>query len=183
VQDQLSAGGAVVRPPRDSEFTELVEAAWPGLYRTAYLLLGEHHLAEDLVQTSLAKTYASWGKVREPAAAAGYARVVLANTASSWFRRRSWRNERPAAELPDRAAAHPEPSDRPAVLDALRTLPPRQRAVVVLRYYADLSVREVADALGISEGTVKSQTAHALETLRLRLGDEVVPHAEGASRD
>ena len=71
--------------PSDEEFAELVEAAWPGLYRTAYLLLGEHQLAEDLVQTSLAKTYASWGKVREPAAAAGYARVVLANTASSWF--------------------------------------------------------------------------------------------------
>jgi len=173
----------VARTPSDSEFTELVQAAWPGLYRTAYLLLGEHHLAEDLVQTSLAKTYASWGKVREPAAAAGYARVVLANTASSWFRRRSWRNERPAAELPEPRAASSEPSDRPAVVEALRGLPPRQRAVVVLRYYADLSVREVAHALGISEGTVKSQTSHALSTLRVRLGDDVVPMNEGARRD
>jgi RNA polymerase sigma-70 factor (sigma-E family) len=169
--------------PSDSEFTELVEAAWPGLYRTAYLLLGEHHLAEDLVQTSLAKTYASWGKVRDPAAAAGYARVVLANTASSWFRRRSWRNERPAAELPEPPDRGPEPSDRPAVIEALRALPPRQRAVVVLRFYADLSVREVADALGISEGTVKSQTFSALATLRLHLGPDVLPLTEGASRD
>ena len=169
--------------PSDSEFTELVEAAWPGLYRTAYLLLGEHQLAEDLVQTSLAKTYASWGKVREPAAAAGYARVVLANTASSWFRRRSWRNERPAAELPEPPGGFSDPSDRPAVVEALRALPPRQRAVVVLRYYADLSVREVADALGISEGTVKSQTSHALSTLRVQLGDDVVPMNEGARRD
>jgi RNA polymerase sigma-70 factor (sigma-E family) len=172
-----------VAAPSDEEFAELVEAAWPGLYRTAYLLLGEHHLAEDLVQTSLAKTYASWGKVREPAAAVGYARVVLANTASSWFRRRSWRNERPAAELPERPGGGSEPSDRPAVIAALRTLPPRQRTVVVLRYYADLSVREVADALEISEGTVKSQTSHALSTLRVALGDDVIPLSEGARRD
>ena len=173
----------MARTPSDAEFTELVEAAWPGLYRTAYLLVGEHQLAEDLVQTSLAKTYASWGKVREPAAAAGYARVVLANTASSWFRRRSWRNERPASELPELPGAASEPSDRPAIIEALRTLPPRQRAVVVLRYYADLSVRQVADALGITEGTVKSQTSHALTALRVRLGDDVVPMNEGARRD
>ncbi len=168
--------------PTDAEFADLVEASWPGLYRTAYLLLGEHQLAEDLVQTSLAKTYAAWGKVREPAAAAGYARVVLANTAASWFRRRSWRNELPSEELPERAT-HPEPSDRPAVIAALSTLPPRQRAVVVLRYFDDLSVREVADALDISEGTVKSQTSAALVKLRARLGDAVVPQETGARHD
>ncbi len=168
--------------PSDEEFAELVEAAWPGLYRTAYLLLGEHHLAEDLVQTSLAKTYASWGKVRESGAAKGYARVVLANTAASWFRRRSWRNELPSSTLPEQAT-HSEPSDRPAVLAALATLPPRQRAVVVLRYFDDLSVREVADALGISEGTVKSQTSAALVKLRKQLGDAVVPQETGARHD
>ena len=155
----------MVRTPSDSDFTELVEAAWPGLYRTAYLLVGDHHLAEDLVQTSLAKTYASWGKVREPAAAAGYARVVLANTASSWFRRRSWRNERPASELPEPAGSIPEPSDRPAIVEALRTLPPRQRAVVVLRYYADMSEAEIALALDCRPGTVKSLSARALASL------------------
>lgn len=168
--------------PSDQEFSELVEAAWPGLYRTAYLLLGEHHLAEDLVQTALAKTYAAWDKVREPAAASGYARVVLANTAASWFRKRSWRNERPSAELPDSVIAA-DHSDRPAVMDALRSLPPRMRAVVVLRYFDDLSVRDVADALGISEGTVKSQTSHALDRLRVELGDAVVPQEQGAHRD
>ena len=72
-------------------------------------MLGEHQLAEDLVQTALAKTYASWRKVKEPAAAPAYARVVLANTAVSWFRRRSWRNEHPTEELPDDGAyARPE---------------------------------------------------------------------------
>ena len=167
--------------PTDAEFAELVEAVWPALYRTAYLLLGEHHLAEDLVQTSLAKTYASWGKVREVGAAQGYARVVMANTAASWFRRRSWRNELPSVELPEQVTT-PEPSDRPAVIAALGTLPPRQRAVVVLRYFDDLSVREVADALGISEGTVKSQTSAALDKLRRELGDAIVPQETGAQR-
>jgi RNA polymerase sigma-70 factor (sigma-E family) len=171
-----------VPAPSDEAFAELVHAAWPGLYRTAYLLLGEHQLAEDLVQTALAKTYASWGKVREPAAAAGYARVVLANTAASWFRRRSWRNELPSSALPELPTSA-EPSDRPAVLAALATLPPRQRAVVVLRYYDDLSVRDVAHALGISEGTVKSQTSAALLTLRAQLGDAVVPQETGARHD
>ena len=172
----------MARTPSDAEFAELVEAVWPGLYRTAYLMLGEHHLAEDLVQTALAKTYASWSKVRDLNAAHGYAKVVLANTAASWFRRRSWRNERPTDVLPD-TALHRDATDRPAVLDALRTLPPRMRAVVVLRYYDDLDVRSVADALGISEGTVKSQTAHALDRLRVALGDSVIATDQGARHD
>ena len=166
----------------DAEFTEFVHAVWPGLYRTAYLMLGEHQLAEDLVQTSLAKTYASWRKVKEPAAAPAYARVVLANTAASWFRRRGWRNEHPTEVLPDAGVEH-DPTTRTALVEALATLAPRQRAVVVLRYYDDLSVREVAHALGISEGTVKSQTSDALARLRTQLGEAAVPHTLGAHRD
>ena len=168
--------------PTDAEFTEFVHAAWPGLYRTAYLMLGDHQLAEDLVQTSLAKTYASWRKVREPAAAPAYARVVLANTAASWFRRRSWRNEHPTETLPE-GSTTPDPTDRPALLDALAGIAPRQRAVVVLRYFDDLSVREVAAALDISEGTVKSQTSAALSRLREVLGDDAVPATEGVHHD
>lgn len=172
----------MAKPLKDEEFTEFVHVVWPGLYRTAYLMLGEHQLAEDLVQTSLAKTYASWRKVKEPDAAPAYARVVLANTAASWFRRRSWRNERPTEILPDPGVEH-DPTTRTAVVAALATLAPRQRAVVVLRYYDDLSVREVAHALGISEGTVKSQTSDALARLRTVLGDDVVPAIEGAHHD
>ena len=163
------------RPPSDEQFTEFVHATWPSLYRTAYLLIGDRAEAEDLVQTALAKTYASWGKVRELEAAPGYARTTLVNTATSWFRRRSWRNERPTEHLPDISVSH-DPSDRPALMDALAQLPPRQRAVVVLRYYEDLSVAQTAAALDISEGTVKSQTSEALARLRTLLGDAVVPH-------
>ena len=169
----------MARQLTDEEFTEFVHAAWPGLYRTAYLMLGDHQLAEDLVQTALAKVYVSWRKVKDRAAAPAYARVVLANTAASWFRKRSWRNERPTETVPDAGVEH-DPSTRTALVEALGTLAPRQRAVIVLRYYDDLSVREVAHALGISEGTVKSQTSDALARLRKQLGDEVVPMTEGA---
>lgn len=168
----------MARPLTDEDFTEFVHAAWPGLYRTAYLMLGEHQLAEDLVQTALAKTYASWRKVKEPAAAPAYARVVLANSAASWFRRRGWRNERPTETLPE-TGAETDATDRPAVVEALATLAPRQRAVVVLRYYDDLSVREVARTLGIAEGTVKSQTSDALARLRAVLGEDRLD-SEGA---
>ena len=168
----------MARPLTDEDVTEFVHATWAGLYRTAYLMLGEHQLAEDLVQTSLAKTYASWRKVKEPAAAPAYARVVLANTAASWFRRRGWRNERPTETLPE-TGVDVDASARPALVEALATLAPRQRAVVVLRYYDDLSVREVAHALGIAEGTVKSQTSDALARLRVVLGENLLD-SEGA---
>lgn len=151
----------MARAPEEAEFTAFVEAAWPGLYRTAWLLLGDRGLAEDLVQTTLAKTFASWGRIRDRGAAGVYARTVLVNTASAWFRRRSWRNELASDTLPERAEHHDEAA-RPAVRAALEALPVRQRAVVVLRFYDDLSVEETARVLGISAGTVKSQTSHAL---------------------
>ena len=170
------------RPPSDADYTEFVHASWPSLYRTAFLLLGDRAEAEDLVQTALAKTYASWGRVRDLDAAPGYARTTLINTASSWFRKKSWRNERPTETLPELGQEH-DPSDRPAVLAALAQLPPRQRAVVVLRYYEDLSVAQTASALGVTEGTVKSQTSDALARLRTLLGDAVVPETLGAHHD
>ncbi len=172
----------MARQVSDEAFSEFVHSAWPGLYRTAYLLLGDAGLAEDLVQTALAKTYAAWPSVRDVQAAPGFARTTLLNTASSWFRKRSWRNEVPTSTLPE-GHHHADFSDRPAVLDALSQLPPRQRAVVVLRYYEDLSVAETAHALGVSDGTVKSQTSKALDTLRGLLGDAVIPLTTGANHD
>ena len=170
------------RPPSDEQFTELVHASWSSLYRTAYLLLGDHAEAEDLVQSALAKTYANWHRVRDLNAAAGYARTTLVNTASSWFRRRSWRNEHPTEVLPDGTLDH-DPTDRSLLVQALAQLPPRQRAAVVLRYYEDLTVAQTAAALGCSEGTVKSQTSDALARLRALLGDAVVPTIEGVRHD
>jgi RNA polymerase sigma-70 factor (sigma-E family) len=174
----------MARQVSDEEFSQFVQGVWPRLYRTAYLLVGDAGLAEDLVQTTLAKTYAAWPKVRDVQAAPGYARTTLVNTAASWFRRQSWRNELPTETLPE-AGHDADPSDRPAVLDALAQLPPRQRAVVVLRFYEDLSVAETARALECSEGTVKSQTSKALDTLRRLLGDAVVPlpTIQGGSHD
>ena len=170
------------RPPSDGEFTEFVHASWASLYRTAYLMLGDRAEAEDLVQTTLAKTYASWSKVREVRAAPAFARTVLVNTAASWFRKKSWRNERPTAVLPDSGHEN-DPTDRPAVIAALAQLPPRQRAVIVLRYYDDLTVAQTAAALGCSDGTVKSQTSDALTRLRGLLGDAVIPLELGAHHD
>ncbi len=170
----------MTQSPNDEQFTAFVHAVWRPLYRTAYLLLGEHGAAEDLVQAALAKTYSSWRKVRDLDAAAGYARTVLLNEAKTMFRRASWGRERPAETLPE-TGHETDPSTRPAVLDALRTLPPRQRAVVVLRFYEDLSVEQTAHALGCSTGTVKSQTSEALAKLRRLLGDIVT--FEGAHHD
>lgn len=165
-----------MRPPDDEQFSAMVTAVWPGLYRTAFLLLGDRGVAEDLVQTTLTKTYANWSKVREIDAAPAYARTVLHNTAASWFRRASWRNEHPTEDLPE-IGHDADHSIRPTLIEALRTLPPRQRAVVVLRFYEDLDVRQTATTLGCSEGTVKSQTAAAIDKLRLALGDALLLEA------
>ncbi len=169
------------RRPDDDEFTAFVQVGSRSLYRTAYLLLGDRAEAEDLVQTSLAKTYAKWSSVRSIDAAPAYAHTVLLNTAASWFRRRSWRNERPTEELPD-TGRESDLSVRPTLLSALRTLPPRQRAVVVLRYYEDLTIAQTAALLGCTEGTVKSQTFEAFAKLREQLGDAVVPEPMGGTR-
>ncbi|HVK27724.1 MAG TPA: SigE family RNA polymerase sigma factor [Nocardioides sp.] len=163
------------RGPTEEEFVELVHAAWPSLYRTAVLLVREHALAEDLVQTALAKTYSHWHRIRDAGAARAYARRALVNTATSTFRRRAFRSERPTGVLPEPAAARPGTGaeERIDILAALAQLAPKQRAVVVLRFYDDLSVQDTADALGVSTGTVKSQTSAALARLRALLGDEV----------
>jgi RNA polymerase sigma-70 factor (sigma-E family) len=169
----------MTRTPTDAEFSELVHGCWGSLYRRAYLLVGDHGLAEDLAQAALTKTWASWSQVRDVAAAPGYARTTLHNTAAEWFRKRSWRRELPHDALTDGAGPQPDPSDRPTVMAALARLAPRQRAVVVLRFYEDLSVAETARVLGCSAGTVKSQTHDALAVLREHLGEGVVPATAG----
>jgi RNA polymerase sigma-70 factor (sigma-E family) len=150
----------------ETGFTEFVRARGGALYRTAYLLTGDWALAEDLLQTALAKSYPRWDRITatDPE---GYVRAVVANTYATWWRRR-WRGEVPHDELPESVA-----DDRwgnvdaqGALRDAMDRLPRRMRAVVVLRFHEDMTEAAVAAALGISVGTVKSQTAKALAKLR-----------------
>jgi len=161
-------------PGAEQEFRDFVAARGAALHRTAYLLVGDWALAEDLVQTALVKTYLAWQRLGGIAAVEPYTRKVLVNTATSGFRRR-WHGERPTDELPPVAVADgaDERAERDRVWQVVSTLPPRQRAVLVLRYYEDLSEAETARLLEVSVGTVKSQGARAMETLRQRLTAEV----------
>lgn len=143
------------------------------LLATAYLLTGDPHSAEDLVQTTLAKVYLAWDRVSAADSVDAYARRMLVNEHTSGWRR-LWRQR----EIVSDTSSHDVPVSgqeydgvRETLWEAVRGLPERQRAVVVLRYYEQLSEKETADALGVSTGTVKSQASRALATLRAHLGD------------
>lgn len=154
---------------RDEQFHSFVIEKRAGLVRTATLLTaGDGHLAEDLVQATLTKLYVAWPAFRRADNPEGYLRRTLVNALTDEKRRWWRRHERPVAELPDRPhAASPDPDDRTDGLRAaLRDLPPKMRAALVFRYFYDLDVADTADALGCSEGTVKSQTSRALDRLR-----------------
>ncbi|MFY1626521.1 SigE family RNA polymerase sigma factor [Micromonospora sp. WMMD735] len=161
------------RDPLEDEFRDFVAARSGALLRTAYLLAGDWATAEDLLQTALTKTYLAWRRLGGIEAVEPYARRVMVNTSTSWWRRR-WHGERPTEVLPERAGVDEieQQLDRDALWRHLRMLPARQRAVLVLRYYEDLSEAQTAALLEISPGTVKSQTSRALNTLRRRLAAE-----------
>ena len=147
------------------EFTEFVSARGRALLRTAYALTGSQHAAEDLVQTALAKAMLRWSRLHGDAEP--YVRRIMYNEFVSLWRWRRRRAEVLTADPPERGVSTGEDTVlRVAVRAALGTLPPRQRAVLVLRYLEDLSEREVADLLGVSPGTVASQASRALATLR-----------------
>jgi RNA polymerase sigma-70 factor (sigma-E family) len=164
----------------DEAFRGFVAARGNALLRTAYLLTGDQQLAEDLVQTTLEKAVRRWGSIREPAAAEAYVRRTMYREQVSLWRRRR------VAELP--TAIIPEPrlsgttadqvEDRLVLRAALMRLGRRQRAVVVLRYFEDLTEQQVADTLGISVGTVKSTAHKALAHLRALCGDLVTTGGE-----
>lgn len=147
-------------------FEEYVVARSGALQRSAWLLTGDRHRAEDLVQTALMKCWRRWDRIADAGAIDAYVRRALATTYTDWWRRR-WNGEVPTAELPEPAAraAH-DPVIRQDVLSALARLPRGQRAVVVLRFFDDLTEAQAAEALGITVGTVKSQTSRALRSLR-----------------
>lgn len=154
----------------EMEFTEFAVATSPRLRRAAFLLCGDWHTAEDLVQTTLTKVFVSWRRIRRQDAAPAYAARTLINTYLT-DKRLKRSGEIATDRLPERPAESPAPETRIVVLNALATLPPKGRAVVVLRYWADMSVEQVAAALGCSPGNVKSQSARALDKLRVVLGD------------
>jgi RNA polymerase sigma-70 factor (sigma-E family) len=157
-----------VRRPadRDREFTEFVMAQRAGLLRVATLLVsGDVAKAEDVVQTALTKLYLAWPRVR-PDTAVAYARRCVVNVAMDERRSPFSRREQVSAQLPDFAAADPQHGDAMAMVALLATLPPGMRAAVVLRYVEGFSIAEAADAMGCSEGNVKSQSARGLERLR-----------------
>jgi RNA polymerase sigma-70 factor (sigma-E family) len=148
------------------EFTAYVAASAARMRRTAYLMCGDWQRAEDEVQTALVKLYLAWDRVRARQSLDAFVRTTLVRGLID-ERRRPWRRERTAAALPDLPAVeHLAFEDQLAVRDALALVPPRQRAVLVLRFYEDCDVAETARLIGCSEGTVKSQTARGLARLR-----------------
>jgi RNA polymerase sigma-70 factor (sigma-E family) len=162
-----------MRQSDEESFRRFAVEYAPRLRRSAYLYCGDWHLAEDLMQSALIKIYRSWSRVEKDESLGNYSRTVLLRT---WLdeKRRPWRrSEQSAADVPERRDEAPGPADSPErmwardlVHQGLLRLPPRQRAVVVLRYFDELSVAEAAEVMRCSEGTVKSQTARGLETLR-----------------
>jgi RNA polymerase sigma-70 factor (sigma-E family) len=155
----------------DQAYVAFVEVAWQRHLRLAVLLTGDRWQAEELLQDSLVKIYERWRRLSRTNDLHAYLRKVLVNGHTSAWRRR--RRERLVAQVPDRAGHDGAASaDALALRDALRALPPKQRAVVVLRHYEDLSEREIAQMLGCSTGTVKSQHFKALAKLRHLLGHD-----------
>ncbi len=152
---------------QDREFDEFAASAWPKLRWTAYLLSGDRHLAEDLAQTALVKTYAAWRRVR-PGEAYSYARRTLVNTNIDRLRRRRI-HEVPADEHPEGTVDGESDGvdDADLVVRLLQGLNERERRILVLRHYWDLSEAAVAGELGVSVGTVKSTTSRALAKVRV----------------
>ena len=144
------------------DFDDFVAARSTALLRTAYLLTRDHALAEDLLQTALTKAWFAWAKIDNHEA---YVRRILVNTYTSWWRRR-WNGEQPVLTLVESSVDHPEEGSHD-LWSALGRLPRRQRAVVVLRYFEDLTEAQTAGILGCSVGTIKSQTSKAFAKLRI----------------
>lgn len=164
---------------RDAEFSSYMQARQASLLRTAYLLTGDRHTAEDLVQTAFAKLYLSWDKVERQQSLDGYVRRILVNEHNSLWRRAWKKREVSSEQLPDNP--HHDRHDGGAgneLWDLVQTLPRKARTVVVLRYYEELSEAETAEALGISVGTVKSQASRALAALRERAPESMNPREE-----
>jgi RNA polymerase sigma-70 factor (sigma-E family) len=167
----------------EQEYGDYVTARAAGLVRFAYLTCGDWHRAEDAVQTALTKLYLAWPRLSDRNTIDAYVhrivvRVIIDERRLAWFRR-----EQSTEALPERAAVDPAAAagGKVAMLAALMKVPPRQRAVLVLRFWEDQSVEQVADTLGCSAGTVKSQSTRGLRTLRGLLSSPASAPTGGAS--
>jgi RNA polymerase sigma-70 factor (sigma-E family) len=167
----------------DEEFREFMRGRWPAMLRLAYGLTGDLGHAEDVAQTAFARAYASWGRVRRTGDPDAYVRRILVNENRRRFRKHRVMEDLPGV-LPETPTADTagDSDERAALLAALATLGPRQRAVVVLRYWMDMSEAETAAALNCSVGTVKSQASRALATLRKATAVKEGAVKEGESR-
>jgi RNA polymerase sigma-70 factor (sigma-E family) len=168
-QDVTEGGGGSRRlkeSVREREFREFTEARQSHLRRCAYLLCGDWHQAQDLTQTTLMKLYAAWGRVRRDGNVEAYARTILTRTFIDQYRRKRWREE-PMEDVPDVPSPDPiAPELRLVMQSALMQLPPRYRAVLVLRFWEDWSIEQTAEALRVTPSTVKSQSTRGLARLR-----------------
>ncbi|WP_245834319.1 SigE family RNA polymerase sigma factor [Streptomyces aidingensis] len=155
-------------------FEEYADSVWPSLYRSAYLLTANHADAEDIAQQTLLKAYRSWSRIIRSDSPDAYVRRMLTNTFLSVRRPKRRRLELLTDAPPEYGAAQRPhgPEDRLTLWPHVKALPPRQRAVIVLRYYEDLSEQEIADILGCSRGNVKSTAHRALKVLRAALDPE-----------
>jgi RNA polymerase sigma-70 factor (sigma-E family) len=151
----------------DADFREFVRSRGRALLKSAYLLTGNQADAEDLVQSALAKTYQAWDRIEDRNALDGYVRRAIVNTHISWWRRRRV-DEYPTDEIPDRPVADSSGNSElhDTLQRAISRLPQRMRTAVVLRYFEDMTEAEVADVLGVSQGTVKSTVSRAVAKLR-----------------
>jgi RNA polymerase sigma-70 factor (sigma-E family) len=170
----------VTRSADAPTFEEYAGSAWPSLYRYAYLLAGNHADAEDIAQQTLEKAYRSWSRVEKSDSPAAYLRRIVTNTYLSQRRPKARRLEL-LMDAPPETQQIPGggPEERMALWPHVKSLPPRQRAVVVLRYYEDLSEQEIADVLGCSRGNVKSTAHHALKSLRAALATSGADASDG----
>ena len=160
-----------MRRSAEVQYTEYVTVRLPVLRRTAFLLCGDSHRADDLVQAAITKLYLHWRKASEADNLDAYVRAILVRTFLNDQRRGWFQRERVTAEPADRAQPVPDHDTKAVLHAALATVPARQRAALVLRFLCDLPVAEVAAQLGCAEGTVKSLTSDGLKSLRRRLGN------------
>ena len=162
-----------MRAQDEAEFAQLVFAMSPRLNRLAYAVCGDRPLAEDAVQSAMVSAYRTWPRVRDVDSSEAYLRKMVVNQLLSWRRRKSWSTSSLLDRdiEPSRASHEDDVVEHQLVWSAVAELPPRQRAVIVLRYYEGMSEADIAENLGIRPGTVKSQASAAMAHLRTALAD------------